>query len=201
MPEPMPSATSITIIVAMARNRAIGRRGALPWHIPADLARFKQLTMGHAIIMGRHTYESLPHGALPGRRNIVVSRTVTALPGCEVYGSLQEALAAAAATPSSPTFPISSLEPLSTPSLVEGGKGAEAFVFIIGGASLYRQALPYCDHIALTLVDAMPTDADTFFPDIDNGEWTVTARDDHPGYSFVTLVRKRAMSIVQTREG
>lgn len=86
----------IAIIAAVGRNRAIGRDNRLPWSIPEDLAHFKKLTMGHPVIMGRKTYESLPHGALPGRRNIVVSKTLSLLPDAEVYDSLELAIEACA---------------------------------------------------------------------------------------------------------
>lgn len=160
-----------TIIVAMGRNRAIGRKGRLPWHIPEDLAHFKALTWGHTIIMGRKTYESLPHGALPGRRNIVISRTVTELPNCEVYPSVNQVIA-------NVTTPL--------PSGGESGRGA----FIIGGASIYRQFLPYASRIELTLVDDSPADADTFFPPIDNDQWVETKKEKHTGFSFISLSRR-----------
>lgn len=158
--------TDIEIIVAMGQDRAIGRRGDLAFHICEDLRRFKELTMGHPIVMGRKTFESLPKGALPGRRNIVVSRNPEySAPGAEVFGSLREAIEACAGAPK---------------------------VFIIGGGQIYRQALPDADVIHLTLVDADTPDADTFFPPL-SAEWKVV--DESPqaqtpegiGYSFRTL--------------
>lgn len=148
----------ISIIVAAATNGAIGYKNRLPWHIPEDLHRFKALTLGHSVIMGSHTFASLPHGALPGRRNIVVSRKATTLPGCEVFASLRAALEAC---------------------------NDEAEVFIIGGASLYRQALPLAHHIYLTLVEALPDKADTFFPPIDEQQWRQTKKEKHTGFSFL----------------
>lgn len=152
---------TLAIIVAAALNGAIGRNNRLPWVLPEDLAHFKTLTWGHTIIMGHHTFCSLPHGALPGRRNIVVSRTISSLPGCEVCHSLQEALALC-----SPT---------------------DDTVFIIGGASIYRQAIALASVIHLTRVECSPTDADAFFPEIDTKRWIETKKEKHDGFSFITL--------------
>lgn len=151
---------TLSIIVAMGRNRAIGCLGRLPWHLPEDLHRFKQLTMGHTIIMGRKTFESLPHGALPGRRNVVLSRHAITLKYTEVYHSLQAALASCR-------------------------KGEE--VFIIGGASVYAEALALADRLYITLVDQSPRDADAFFPPWDASEWTATKKEKHTGFSFIAF--------------
>lgn len=159
----------LSIIVAVDREGGIGRAGDLLYHISADLRRFKQLTMGHPVIMGRRTFESLPKGALPGRRNIVISRNAAyTAPGIEVAGSLGEALAMTA------------------------GAG-EAFV--IGGASIYAEAMPVAARIYLTEVDAA-AEADTYFPPIGN-EWhrtdeSATETDPRSGisYRFVTLSRE-----------
>ena len=132
-----------SLIVARARNGAIGKDNAMPWHLPADLAHFKRTTLGHPVIMGRRTWESLGR-ALPGRRNIVVSRTPGyQAPGAQVVASLAEAWAAAA--------------------------GAEE-AFVIGGAQLYAQALAEADRIYLTDV-AGEVEADTHFPALPPGEW------------------------------
>lgn len=152
----------IAIIAAMSPNHAIGNRGNLPWHLPEDLAHFKQLTMGHTIIMGRKTFESLPNGALPGRRNIVLSKAHKKISCCEVCVSLEEAL-----------------------SLCHGQQ-----VFIIGGEQVYRQAMPVADRLHITLVDENPHEADTFFPDIDMGTWAETEREEHNGFSFLTFTRR-----------
>lgn len=152
---------TISIIVAAATNGAIGIRNRMPWHIAEDLHRFKTLTTGHTIVMGRKTYESLPHGALPQRRNLVVSRTVKARPGCEVFASLAAAL--------------------------ETCRDEEE-VFIIGGAMLYQQALPLAHRIYLTRVDTVPAEADAFFPPIDPRQWRPTKKEKHPGFSFVEYV-------------
>lgn len=168
----------LAIIAAVGRNCAIGRNNRLPWIIPEDLAHFKQLTIGHTIIMGRKTYESLPHGALPGRRNIVVSNTITHLPDCEVYSSLERAIDA---------------------SRNESGNGQEPqdddntpiSVFIIGGSSVYRQALPLATELHITLVEDYPTDADTFFPPIDANNWIAIKKEKHDGFSFITYIKRR----------
>ena len=131
----------IAIIVAVTRDLAIGRGGDLLYHISDDLKRFKSLTMGCPIIMGRKTFESFPKGALPGRRNIVVTRNRDyAAPGVETAPSVEEALKMCADAPEA---------------------------YIIGGGEIYRQALPLADRIELTLIDAVCPDADTHFPDID----------------------------------
>jgi dihydrofolate reductase len=127
----------ISIIAAMSDNRVIGREGKLPWHIPADLARFKSLTMGHAIVMGRKTYEGIGH-PLPGRQNIVVSSKSGPIEGCQVVRSLQEA--------------------------VEAVSGDEE-LFICGGAELYREAFPVSQRLYLTLVHGSYP-GDVFFPEI-----------------------------------
>lgn len=163
----------IAIIAAVGRNRAIGRDNRLPWSIPEDLAHFKKLTMGHPVIMGRKTYESLPHGALPGRRNIVVSKTLPFLPDAEVYDSLELAIEACA----------NRQEGADAPS----PKTGEAPIpFIIGGASIYQQALPMATELFLTLVEDCPADADAFFPIISPQQWTETKKEKHQGFSFIT---------------
>lgn len=139
------------MIVAMARDNAIGRNNDLLWHLSADLKRFRTLTTGHTIIMGRRTWESLPNGALPNRRNVVVSRSISELPGAEVAPSVEQALALAR---------------------------AESEVFIIGGGKIYHELLPHCDRLYLTLVEQEYPDADTHFPKLDWSEWLV-AHEEH----------------------
>jgi dihydrofolate reductase len=142
--------TIISIIAALDRNRAIGKTGGMPWYLPADLARFKSLTMGHPILMGRKTHASIGK-ALPGRRNIVITRdAVYAAPGCEIAGSLEDALRLA----------------------------GEGEAFVIGGGEIYRQALPFAQRLYLTRIDAA-FDADTFFPEFDEAAWRVTSREAH----------------------
>ena len=141
----------VNVIAAVARNRAIGYGNKLLYWLPDDLKRFKALTSGHTIIMGRNTYESLPKGALPNRRNIVLSRTVKELPGCELFGSLDEALA--------------NCKP-------------DEDIYIIGGASVYEQAMPKADRLLLTEVNDTPANADAFFPDYSE-EWKEESRVEH----------------------
>lgn len=128
----------ISIIVAIARNRAIGFENHLLYRLPDDLKRFKALTTGHTIIMGRKTFESFPKGALPNRRNIVLSRNKAAVfPGAETFSSLQEALSHCK---------------------------EEEEIFIIGGESVYQEALPLAQKIYLTEIEDTPQEADAFFP-------------------------------------
>lgn len=158
----------ISIIAAVAKNGAIGYKNKLIYWLPNDLKRFKALTTGHTIIMGRNTFLSLPKGALPNRRNVVLSRSAKAFEGCDVYPSLEEALKHC------------------TP---------DEDIYIIGGASVYKQALPLADRLCLTEIDDTPTEADTFFPPYNEG-WKEESREDHPvddrhdfPYSFVDYVR------------
>ena len=162
----------ISIIAAVAKNRAIGFKNKLIYWLPNDLKRFKTLTTGHTIIMGRNTFLSLPKGALPNRRNIVLSRSQKAFEGCDVYPSLEEALKHCA---------------------------PDEDIYIIGGASVYRQALPLADRLCLTEIDDTPAEADTFFPSYED-DWQEESREDHPvddrhdfPYSFVDYVRKPAV--------
>ena len=158
----------ITIIAAMDRNRLIGDGDRLPWRLPADLRRFKALTMGKPIVMGRRTHESIGR-ALPGRRNIVLSRDPDyRAPGCDVAASLEEALEMCA--------------------------DAEELM-IIGGAELYARALPRADRLHLTLLHATFS-GDAWFPDYDEREWREVSRENHvadtespSAYSFVDLER------------
>ena len=156
----------VTLIVAWARNRVIGRDGGLPWHLPEDLRRFKQTTWGHPIVMGRRTWESLGR-PLPGRRNIVVTRDPGwSAAGCERASGLAQALA-----------------------MCEGA----AEVFVIGGARLFAEALPLAQRLILTEIDA-DFEGDTFFPPVDLSGWRQTGREHlaptaaRPfGVDFITL--------------
>ena len=159
----------ISIIAAVAKDRAIGYKNKLIYWLPNDLKRFKALTTGHTIIMGRNTFLSLPKGALPNRRNIVLSRSAKAFEGCDVYASLEEALQHCA---------------------------KDEDIYIIGGASVYQQALPIADRLCLTEIDDTPAEADTFFPPYAD-EWKESAREDHDidekhayRYSFVDYIKK-----------
>ncbi|MFN3567082.1 MAG: dihydrofolate reductase [Burkholderiaceae bacterium] len=159
----------ITLIAAVARNGVIGRDGAIPWRIPGDLARFKRITMGHPVIMGRRTWESLGR-PLPGRRNIVISRTPGFAPaGAEVFSGLAAALAACADA---------------------------SEVFVIGGTEAYREALPLADRLLLTEIDA-DIEGDAHFPPFDRGAWREVSREAHPasgecpyGYAYVAYERR-----------
>ena len=142
---------SINIIAAVAKNRAIGFENKLIYWLPNDLKRFKALTTGHTIIMGRNTYLSLPKGALPNRRNVVLSSTVSELPGCDVYPTLEAALKSC---------------------------GPEEDIYIIGGARVYEQAISMADRLCLTEVDDTPAQADAFFPDY--SDWHVVNKEAHP---------------------
>lgn len=143
----------ISIVVAIAENGAIGYKNDLLWHLPADLKRFKETTTGHSIIMGSRTFRSLPKGALPNRRNIVLSRTQQDFPGAEWAAS-----------------PEAALELVSD----------EEEAFVIGGAQIYEQMLPYTDKIYLTRVHADFPEADTFFPELDMSEWVELSRTEYP---------------------
>jgi dihydrofolate reductase len=167
-PAPLESAREIAIIVAVAANGVIGKDNALPWRVPADLKRFRQLTTGHTVVMGRRTWQSLAR-ALPDRQNIVVTRNPAfAAAGAEVAHSLDAALA---------------LARLPAP------------VFVIGGASLVAEALASASTFHLTEIHA-DYPGDVRFPPWDRTQWRETARDDHaaadgvPAYSFVTLERQ-----------
>ena len=136
----------VTGIVAMAHRGAIGRAGTLPWRLPEDMAHFKAYTMEHPVIMGRKTWESIPKRPLPGRRNIVISRSpVYEAEGAEVFPSVEAAIASCAPT----EIPI-----------------------VMGGAQIYSAAFPLCSKIVVTEIDTEVPDADTFFPEIDPTEWT-----------------------------
>jgi dihydrofolate reductase len=158
----------ISLIVAMSRNRVIGRDNALPWRLPADLARFKRITMGHHLIMGRKTWDSLGR-PLPDRTTIVLSgRPGFAPPGAIAASSLDGAL----------------------------GRCAGDEVFVAGGAEVFRAALPRADRIYMTLIHA-DISGDTHFPEFDESEWAVTSREEHPAdernphaYTFLIYDRK-----------
>lgn len=139
----------VNIIVAIDSRGAIGNGGDMVYHISEDLRRFRELTTGNTVVMGRKTFESLPKGALPNRRNIVVSRNPEfEAPGAELAPSLEEALELAAEGPGE--------------------------TFIIGGAQIYAAALPLADRLYLTMIEATAPEADTHFPSIDPSEWRMT---------------------------
>lgn len=161
----------LALIAAIAKNNAIGFENKLIYWLPNDLKRFKELTTGHTIIMGSNTFRSLPKGALPNRRNIVLSRKESGFPGCETFSSLEEALANCSDT---------------------------ELVYIIGGEMLYRTALPHADILCLTEVDDTPENADAFFPEFAKNEWEVIEQEEHTAdekhaynYRFVTYLRRQ----------
>ncbi len=159
----------LSLVAALARNGVIGRDGAIPWRIPEDVRRFKELTTGHAVVMGRRTWDSLPERfrPLPGRRNVVVTRRVDwTADGAERAGSLEDALELLEGTPQ---------------------------VFAIGGAELYAAALPLADELLLTEIDA-DVEGDTFFPPFERGDFDEVAREPHvsadgTAFAFVTYAR------------
>lgn len=160
----------LSIIVAIARNRGIGFENKLLYWLPNDLKRFKALTTGHTVIMGRKTFESLPKGALPNRRNIVLSRQEgISFAGAECFPSLEAALARCK---------------------------EEEEIFIMGGASLYKEAMPVADRLYITQIDDASKEADAFFPEIKEEEWKETGRENHQTdekhlypYSFINYSR------------
>lgn len=157
----------VSLIVAVALNRVIGLNNGLPWKLSEDLKRFKRLTMGHHLVMGRRTYESVGK-PLPGRENVVVTRSRDYAPeGVTVAHSVEEALAL----------------------------DHDDEMFIAGGAEIFAAALPFVERAYLTLVHAEPP-GDTFFPEVDWSQWKLVERHDHPAdqkndyaYSFVTYDR------------
>lgn len=136
----------ISLIVAVAEDRAIGDKGNLLWHLSSDLKRFKAITTGHTIIMGRKTYDSLPNGALPNRRNIVISRQLKNLKDAEVYSDIDEALKATS---------------------------DEDIVYIIGGGEIYKKTFPRADELHITLVHKSYPEADTRFPEWKLTDWNI----------------------------
>jgi dihydrofolate reductase len=159
----------LTIIAAVAKNNALGKNNDLIWHLPADLKRFKEITLGHHIIMGRKTFESL-RKPLPNRTTIIITRNPDyVVPGCIVVNELEEAIEAAA---------------------------KDENPFILGGAEIYKQAMSFADILDLTLVHEA-FDGDAFFPVIDMSKWTEMSRQDFKAdeknkydYSFVQYKKK-----------
>lgn len=159
----------LSLVVAAGENNEIGKDGRMPWHLPADLKHFKALTLGKPVIMGRRTYEAIGK-PLPQRRNIVVTRNPEfQAPGCERAASFVDALVIAAGVPE---------------------------IMVIGGAEIYREALPRAQRIYFTRVHAR-FDADIFFPRFDPEDWKETERQDFTAdecsryaYSFITLKRR-----------
>ena len=161
---------NISIIVAIAQNNAIGKDNQLLWHIPEDLKRFKMLTTGHTIVMGKRTFESLPLRPLPNRRSIVITDIPgEQIPGCDMAYSIDEAIA----------------------KMDDGREN-----FIIGGGMVYKQFMPLADKLYLTIVHK-DFEADTFYTDIDYSRWNEIAREEVKAaeslgfdYAYITYERK-----------
>ncbi|MBI2316124.1 MAG: dihydrofolate reductase [Betaproteobacteria bacterium] len=162
----------MAIVAALDRRRVIGRGGALPWRLPEDLKRFKSLTLGHSVVMGRRTLESIiavSGKPLPGRENIVITRNAAySAPGCRVVHTLEDALAIA---------------------------GAAGEAFVIGGAEIYALALPLAQRLYLTEIDA-EFEGDAFFPEFDRSAWHERSREPHvapgpAGFRFDFVVYER----------
>ena len=171
-----PKTFSVNLIWAQACDKeghdgAIGFEGGMPWHLPEDMRRFKELTVSHPVIMGRKTFESLPKGALPNRRNIVLSTNpATNFPGAEVFPSLEAALQSC---------------------------HEKEHVYIIGGETVYRQAIELADELCLTEIDNEAPQADAFFPAIDPQIWHKKSKEVHLAdekhlcsYSFVDYIKE-----------
>mgnify|MGYP001195880826 CR=1 FL=1 len=147
----------MNIIVAVAKNNAIGKNNNLLWHIKEDLVYFKKTTLGATVVMGRKTFESISK-PLPGRRNVVVSKTMNEIEGIEIFRSIDQAI---------------------------GSCSSNEEVFIIGGGEIYKQSISLVQRIFLTIVDVNIPDADTFFPELDMSQWREVFREDHSrGVSF-----------------
>jgi dihydrofolate reductase len=156
--------TRVSLIVAMAHNRVIGAQGAIPWRVPGEQKLFKQITMGHHIVMGRKTYESIGR-LLPGRTTIIVTRQPDyVVPGAIVAHSLHDAINAAA---------------------------RDSEIFVIGGAELFREALPIADRIHLSLIPLNP-EGDVFMPEFDAREWHEVASEEYPGFHYSVLEKRRS---------
>ena len=157
---------TVSIVVAQGSNRVIGLEGALPWHLPSDLRRFRELTMGHAVVMGRKTYESIPERfrPLPGRRNLVISRSAS-YEGAEVFPTLAAAIEA-----------------------------CDGSCFVIGGGRVYAEAAALADRCYVTDIDVAPV-GDTFFPELAPNEWRCIEESEplsENDHSFVFRVYDRA---------
>ena len=145
----------------MAKNRVIGANNQIPWHVPGEQKLFKQITMGHHIVMGRKTYESIGR-LLPGRTTVIVTRQAGySIPGAIIAHSLHDAINAAA---------------------------RDEEIFIIGGAEIFREALPAAGRIHLSVIDQEP-EGDVFMPEIDNAHWREVSAEEYPGFRYLVLDR------------
>lgn len=164
--------STLSLIVAIADNQAIGKQQQLLCHLPKDLKHFKEITSGHTVIMGRKTFESLPNGALPNRKNIVLSSSEDlSYPNTLVVDSLEKALQECEGEPE---------------------------VFIIGGAAVYESTLKQADKLYITRIHHSFDGADTFFPEINESDWEETERESYAAdekhaypFTFITYIRKR----------
>jgi dihydrofolate reductase len=156
----------ITIVVAMTRQRVIGRKGRLPWHLPEDLRLFRELTTGQTVIMGRETFASIGR-PLPERRNIVVTRTLPVIAGAEVCRSFDEAL--------------------------EKGETSGGRIFVIGGRALYRKALPVADAMVVSWIREDFT-GDIVFPEFDPEGWLVEKVEEHAGFNRVWYKKRKPVT-------
>ena len=152
---------TVTLVAAVAANGVIGRGGGMPWHLPGDLRHFKRLTMGHVLVMGRRTYESI--GALPGRTTVVVTRQPDwQADGVEVAAGFDDAMRLAS--------------------------GHDDDVYVVGGREIFRLAMPIADRLVLTLIDDEP-EGDTYFPEVDWSQWREADREPGEGYTIVDYQR------------
>ena len=166
----------ISIIAAVADNGAIGAGNALLWHLPDDLKRFKRLTTGHTVIMGRKTFESLPKGALPNRTNVVITSVPqTSFPSCETFGNLRDAI---------------------------NSHQQEEEIFIIGGALIYKEAIGFANKLYITCVHHNFGHADAFFPAINESDWeqitsehSLSDEKNKYSYTFKVFLRKNNCQI------
>ena len=166
---------NLSIVAVIGENNEIGRDNNLLCRLPADLKYFKELTTGHTVIMGRKTFESLPKGALPNRKNIVLTRNKDlSFDNCLTYSSLSE--------------------------VIDNERDSDK-IFIIGGGEIYRQALPLANKLYLTKIHAEFDDADVFFPEINYSEWEEVSCEEHKAdeknlydFSFVTYIKRTRLS-------
>ncbi len=152
----------VSIIAAMSKNRVIGKENRLPWHISDDLKNFKRLTTGNTIIMGRKTFESIGR-PLPNRNNIVISASMSSIPGIDVCKTVDEGIAKA--------------------------KSYGKEIFVIGGAQIYGQMIPFAEKMYISHVKA-EHEGDVFFPEFDKNEWEIERKEDYPEFELVVYVRK-----------
>jgi len=186
----------IVIVAAVAKNGVIGKGNALPWHLPEDMQHFKALTTGHAVLMGRKTWESLPpkFRPLPNRRNLVLTRDMSYVaPGATVLHSLDEAIKVGAGPSQADAPPVGGSEPglRARGANIVGASGPA--LFVIGGAELYAHTLPLAQRLELTEIDAA-FEGDARFPTLDRTQWREVKRESGSGadglaYAFVTYER------------